>query len=204
MKLSKDERRELFEALLDAYPNYNALEIMVSFQLDEDLEAIAGTGILKDVVFKLIKWAETEEKLEPLIIGAYKENPGNPNLQAFYQKQFPFASPSINIITSEQWNDLISILSEIDYDILQETCRETLKNIKNIEEQVPQIINLKNLRILKEILLEKYPLTRGDIPTIIEFAERLTKNQQIAHTDKEKIEYWLKKIANEKKIKLPI
>ena len=204
MKLSKDERRELLEALLDAYPNYNALEIMVSFQLDEKLEAIAGTGILKDVVFKLIKWAETEEKLEPLIIGAYEENSGNPKLKAFYHKQFPFASLSINIITSEQWNEIISILSEIDYDILQETCRETLRNIKNIEEHVPQIINLKKLGILKEILLEKYPLTRGDIPTILEFAERLTKNKQIAHTDKDKIESWLKKIANEKKIKLPI
>ena len=204
MKLSKAERHELFEALLDAYPSYNPLEIMVSFGLEENLEEIAGAGILKDVVFNLIQWAESQGKLEPLIRGVYEENSGNPRLKAFYQQQFPFASPIISKITSEHWNDISPILSEIDYDILQETCRETLRNIKNIEDHVPQIINVKNLRTLKEILLEKYPLIRGNIPTILEFAERLAKNKQIAHTDKEKIEFWLKKIAKEKNINLPI
>ncbi|MDF5729346.1 MAG: effector-associated domain EAD1-containing protein [Rhizonema sp. PD38] len=204
MKLSGDERCELSEALLDAYPSYNPLEIMVSFQLEENLEAIAGRGKLEEVVFKLINWAGSQGKLRCLIEAAYEKNPGNLKLKAFYQKQFPFYSPIINIITSEQWNDIREILSEIDYDILQETCRKTLRNIKNIEGHVPQIINIKNLGILKEILLEKYPLIRGDIPTILEFAERLAKNKQIVHTDKEKIESWLKKIANEKNIKLPI
>ena len=85
MKLSGAEQRKLSQALLDAYRSHNALRRMVRFQLDETLEAIAGSGILNDVVFNLIDWAEAQGKLERLIIGAYEENSGNPELKEFYE-----------------------------------------------------------------------------------------------------------------------
>jgi V8-like Glu-specific endopeptidase len=88
MKLSGAEQKKLSEALLDAYRSHNALRIMVRFQLDENLNAIAGIGLLKDVVFELIDWAESAGKLERLIIGAYEETPGNPKLKEFYETVF--------------------------------------------------------------------------------------------------------------------
>jgi hypothetical protein len=60
MKLSGAEQKKLSEALLDAYRSHNALKRMVRFQLDKTLEAIAGSGILNDVVFNLIDWAEAQ------------------------------------------------------------------------------------------------------------------------------------------------
>ncbi len=88
MKLSGAEQKKLSEALLDAYRSHNALRRMVRFQLDENLNAIAGSGILNDVVFELINWAEAQGKLERLIIGAYDENSGNQELKEFYETVF--------------------------------------------------------------------------------------------------------------------
>ena len=95
MKLSGGEIDSLSKALLDGYRSHNALKRMVRFQLNENLEAIAGRGKLQDVVFDLIDWAEATGKLEHLIIGAYEENSGNPNLKAFYETVF-----QIRFITS--------------------------------------------------------------------------------------------------------
>ncbi|MDB9303340.1 effector-associated domain EAD1-containing protein [Nodularia spumigena CS-591/12] len=207
IELEGTESKEFYNALLDAYPDQNALKKMVKFQLSENLEKIVATEKpYDDVVFDLITWAEAKGKLKDLIIGAYEENSGNPKLKEFYQKKLPFAS-IINIITSEQWKELSSVLSEIDYNILQKTCRETLisRNTKNIEDHVPKIINFTSLRTLKEILLTKYPLSKdGSIPTIVEFVERLTKNQNIPEADRSNINNWLTKIVEEKNIELPL
>lgn len=99
MSLSGGESKKLFEALLKAYPTYDELSALVLFQLDENLEAIAGSGILKSVVLKLINWAKARgKKLDRLIMGAYKENPDNLELREFYEtifkKQF-ITSPKI-------------------------------------------------------------------------------------------------------------
>ena len=80
-KLSGGEKRQLWKALLDAYRTYDDLKIMVEFQLEETLEAIAGRGNSRTVVFNLIEWAESRGRLEQLIIGSYAENSGNPILK---------------------------------------------------------------------------------------------------------------------------
>ncbi|MEO0968203.1 MAG: SUMF1/EgtB/PvdO family nonheme iron enzyme, partial [Cyanobacteria bacterium J06639_18] len=84
MKLSGDERQKLCEALVDAFPNYDDLEMMVSFYFDQNLHGIAGSGDLNKVAFKLVRWAEKSGKLEDLIVGAYNQNKGNPLLKQFY------------------------------------------------------------------------------------------------------------------------
>ncbi len=88
MSLTGNQRKELVEAILDAYPEQFDLEMMVSVELEENLNAIAGGKNLKQVVFSLIKWAEARGKIEVLIIAAYKTNPGNEQLQNFYRSIF--------------------------------------------------------------------------------------------------------------------
>ena len=119
MKLSGDEQKKLSEALLDAYRSHNALKRMVRFQLDEHLEAIAGRGILKDVVFDLINWADAEGKLERLIIGAYEENSGNPKLKAFYETVFQTRFITHPIITARNSGPDINWLGSIEEVQLQ-------------------------------------------------------------------------------------
>ena len=81
MKLSGEQRMAISQALLDAF-SPGSLEIMVSLQLDERLDQIAGGGNQTEVVHSLIRWAEGTEKVKDLIDGACLANPGNGRLQA--------------------------------------------------------------------------------------------------------------------------
>ena len=85
MRLKGSERERLGEAIISAYPSKPDLEMMVSYQLDKNLDAIAGGNNLTQVVFNLIKWAESRGKLENLIEAASKENPGNRDLREFQE-----------------------------------------------------------------------------------------------------------------------
>lgn len=85
MTLLGFEIEELFEALLDAYRDYNKLQRMVRFKLGENLERFAPRGDLETVVFSLIDSAEARGKLQPLIIGAYEQNPDNQKLKKIFQ-----------------------------------------------------------------------------------------------------------------------
>ena len=77
MSLSREQRKKLQDALIAAFPSKASLEQMLSFELDKNLNAIAGGDSLKDIVFKLITTAEAENWVENLINAARKSNPGN-------------------------------------------------------------------------------------------------------------------------------
>ena len=85
MKLTGKQVQEIREALLDAYGSVDALRIMVRIELDETLEAIAGGENLRVLVFNLITWAERTGRVDDLIQGATRHNPGNPALQQLVQ-----------------------------------------------------------------------------------------------------------------------
>lgn len=89
MSLTGNQRKQLQEALISAFPSNNELEQMVLFYLEQNLEKIAGIGKLEDVVFELIKWTEKKGRTKELIEGAFKENSGNPDLKSFVEQIFP-------------------------------------------------------------------------------------------------------------------
>lgn len=83
MQLNGKSRHSFHEALLSAFPTPAKLKQMVSFELDENLDAIAIGGNYSEVVFKLIEWAEAEGKVKKLLDAARSSNPGNPKLKSF-------------------------------------------------------------------------------------------------------------------------
>ena len=86
MFLSGVEVKKLVNAILSAYPTQDDLAAMVQFELEENLNAIAGGGNLNHLVFNLVtRWAIPRGKIYRLIIGAYETNPDNPELKEFYQ-----------------------------------------------------------------------------------------------------------------------
>ena len=85
---------------MDAYPSVEDLEIMVYEELNENLNAIAGGGNLKGVVFNLIRWAEASGKLNQLIEGASQGNPYNPRLQAIKNELFTHEDNKRTEVTS--------------------------------------------------------------------------------------------------------
>lgn len=86
MNLSGSELRRIVNAILSAYPTQADLAMMVQFELEENVDAIAGGGNLTQLVFNLVtKWAIPRGKISRLIIAAYETNPGNPELKEFYE-----------------------------------------------------------------------------------------------------------------------
>ncbi|BAZ22894.1 hypothetical protein NIES4073_37820 [Kalymmatonema gypsitolerans NIES-4073] len=95
MGLSGPQRRELQEALIDAFPDTASLERMLAYELDKNLRAIAGEGSLQDIVFKLIQTANAQGWVEDLVRAAQKENPRNSKLNPIAQKFLNAGIPSM-------------------------------------------------------------------------------------------------------------
>ena len=85
MRLSGSQRKEIHEALLDAFPTESSLEQMLLYELDKNLKRIAGSGNLQEIIFKIIQTAEAEGWIQQLIRAAYTANPGNSKLRAIAQ-----------------------------------------------------------------------------------------------------------------------
>ncbi|MEC4814754.1 MAG: effector-associated domain EAD1-containing protein [Scytonema sp. PMC 1069.18] len=86
MDLSGQQRRELKEAFIDAFPDKASLEQMLSFELDKNLDAIAGGGSLENIVFSLIKTAAAQGWVLDLIDAAHRSNPRNQRLKAIAEQ----------------------------------------------------------------------------------------------------------------------
>jgi hypothetical protein len=93
MNLSGQQRKQLQNALIDAFPTTAFLEQMLAFELDKNLRAIAGEGSLQNIVFKLIQAANSEGWVEDLVRAACDSNPGNPFLKAIAEELKPNLEP---------------------------------------------------------------------------------------------------------------
>ena len=86
MQLNGEQRKSFHESLLSAFPSTPKLRQMVSFELNKNLDAIATGENHSDIVFELIRWAETKGKVQDLLHAARFSNPGNLELQSFEEK----------------------------------------------------------------------------------------------------------------------
>lgn len=86
MTLTKKLYKQINDALLSSFPTRESLTHMLKFQLNKHLNSIVSGGNLQNMVFDLIQVAEAEGWIKDLVIGARKENPGNPNLLEIAEK----------------------------------------------------------------------------------------------------------------------
>jgi hypothetical protein len=84
MKLTAQQRKELENALLSAFPERSEIERLVQYALNENLANIVGNGNLRTVVFELITWCISKGTLPLLLNGAKEENPDNTELKVFF------------------------------------------------------------------------------------------------------------------------
>jgi hypothetical protein len=117
-----EDLRQFCEALANAYPRAVSLERMVQFRLDVNLEKVAGTGPLEEVVFRLVQWSIAAERFDELVAESHAFNPGNRALREFFQKWRdrptgnlpgstvgkPMSQPTID---KESWDDLSNQMS---------------------------------------------------------------------------------------------
>ncbi|PLZ93804.1 CHAT domain-containing protein [Fischerella muscicola CCMEE 5323] len=136
MGLSKEQRKKLQEALIDAFPTTASLEQMLSFELDKSLDAIVGGGSLATVVFNLIKVADSQGWVENLVRAACQSNPGNSNLKAIAEELLTESSfivppaPSPEPLTQPNQQQKILILAAIPHGLRLD------KEIREIEEAI--------------------------------------------------------------------
>lgn len=80
---SARQRTSFVNALMAAFPTYQALNLMLRLELNRPLAVATQPGPLAEVALALIDWAETEGCLDDLIAGALHQKPNNPKLKAF-------------------------------------------------------------------------------------------------------------------------
>lgn len=97
MQLLSSELKRLKNALLKSFPRHELKEL-VAFELDEDLDAIAGGANHSEVVLNLLTWAKSRGRLSELVAVAYRERPNDPELHWFNGKlNSPVAPQSVSV-----------------------------------------------------------------------------------------------------------
>ena len=137
MNLSGQQRKQLTEALLDAFPDKASLEQLLDYELDKNLDTIAGGSNLQDIVFNLIKTSKSENWIEDLINAARNLNPGNSKLKAVAEELLtnhpkePLSAPSPNNPTKQSTQlQKILILTAIPHGLRLD------KEIREIEDAI--------------------------------------------------------------------
>jgi len=138
MNLTQEQLNQLEKALLDAFPDYADLEMMLKHQLSKNLREIAGENFKYHyVIFKLVKWANTQGYLEKLIKGACKENPENVFLKRVCEQ---FVTKESKEILSEILNENSLYIDKIFAKSNNTTI--ILDSLREIEDNHQQIYNI--------------------------------------------------------------
>jgi V8-like Glu-specific endopeptidase len=92
MNIDGRKRREIREALIEAFPMPKDLRMVTDEVLNVPLQNVTGIGgDMETMAFDLIGWAQARGRLTELVIGAATVNPTVPGLKALAD-QFQFAS----------------------------------------------------------------------------------------------------------------
>ncbi len=111
---------------------------MLLYELDQNLDAIAGGNNLQEIVFNLIKTAEAQGWFEDLIRAARKSNPGNARLRD--------VAPELSLeVSTQTQQQKILILAAIPHGLrLGKEIRDGLRldqEIREIEEAIRRAAN---------------------------------------------------------------
>ncbi len=168
MSLSGQQRRELQDALIDAFPNPKSLERMLENELNKNLKAITGEGSLQDIVFDLIKTANAQGWVEDLVRAARNSNPGNERLRAIAEglpNRPTEAPPNIPQKPSHQPQKIL-ILAAIPHGLRLD------KEIRSIEEAIRRATNRDLFEIKIRTAVRSADIRRAiaeEEPSIVHF-----------------------------------
>ncbi|MDJ0708456.1 MAG: effector-associated domain EAD1-containing protein [Leptolyngbyaceae cyanobacterium MO_188.B28] len=188
MLLDGCQRKRLHEALINAFPRPDLTQL-VSFEMNEDLDKIAGTGILSEVTFNLIRWCESKGRVKELIRGAYDRMPDDPVFKEFYQKfckqpgalsqRFPEAH---EFDMRDLMDDcLLAIYSNHGLIGLVIPCAEESFRVKFCERLKDQLKEMgrRNIIIKQPLQLDPYVPTNEVVSRIARYKTDLTRNRDV-------------------------
>src|SRR5690348_4685573 len=81
MQLTGAQRKQLYDALLDAFPRYADLAQVIRWYLNQNPALFGSEADLSGTAAKLIEWVAAQDRVSDLLLGARAMNPGNPALR---------------------------------------------------------------------------------------------------------------------------
>jgi Effector-associated domain 1 len=148
VELSRQQRKQLQDALIAAFPSKSSIEQMLSHQLDENLDASAGGGNLEEIVFNLIKTIESQGWIEKLVRAACNENPGNSKLKAIAER---LLMQTASLKGLERANNALKRLGKSE-DEFAKSSRLSIKAVTNFFQFQPiQLNSFKRICQLLEL-----------------------------------------------------
>ncbi|MGC1306649.1 MAG: trypsin-like peptidase domain-containing protein [Phormidesmis sp.] len=142
LKLTNEDRQQLREAILSAYPDPNDLEIFIDEALGQNLAAITGRGKYRYIVFQLIGEATAKGFINKLILALAKDTQ-NPDIRQFCARILP-QYLSLNhtgaIASSVPSWPLSDLQDEWDIDITDEMLQSFLPKQFSYEADVGDLL----------------------------------------------------------------
>jgi hypothetical protein len=193
MGLTGEQRRNLREALISAFPKQADLELMVEDEIDQPFNFITQERPNYELVVRdLVKWAEADGKLIDLVIWASRKNPGNHNLRSFIENSLTV------LLTLEsdhlETNCLASLTTTLqkiqDIELISSCCRQVwteihihrpkaLKDLENFDLS----LSVKWLVILR-VWLKEYRQGSDGTPCILDFVDCLRQHPDCPSSQK--------------------
>jgi hypothetical protein len=182
MELNVSQRKALRAALISAFPRQELLELMLEDELEEDLNRIThGQSNYDLVVRDLVKWAEGQGRLIELVVGASRQNPGNPEVRSFVTGSLVtlLGLESDNLSMNHLEALAIALQPIQDLEWITSCCCQTWAEIhihrpqalKDLEN--PDLsLSVKWLVVLK-LWLNEYRQRPDGTPCILDFVDRL-------------------------------
>ena len=119
LNLSKDDRKQLREAIEAAYPNPADLRMWVDESLNQNLFNISTADSHRSVIFDLIKWAIAKGYIDELIL-ALAADTNNPAVQSFCGRVLQQCF-NLNAIDAQSDQSLLDVgLADWNLDITTE------------------------------------------------------------------------------------
>ena len=111
MTLTRDQRKQLRAAFIDAFRTKPKLQQFLKEELDKNLDIIALGDDLEELIFKLIQNADSRGWETQLIFAARESNPDNPKLSAF-----------VRVYEKEYWEQLVQKANHISCLLEKASC----------------------------------------------------------------------------------
>ncbi len=215
MELIGDRFDQLERALLAAYPDEVPLKRMVRSVLGERLQAIAGGNNQTELIFSLLEWAESENKVGELLRGAHRHNPRNKEVRSFLLAHSqPFLATAVDEnnsgLKSETVRSLIALLTTaLPFEqtiaagrfVLPGGASENPSDMDFIDFDDAGLSNSVRLFGLLKLLLTKFAQVKQQ-PTVLLYAREL-RAAVASEPTRSKLSRWIAQAAAERGLSLP-
>jgi hypothetical protein len=197
-------KKEMEEALDDAFRNQGELKNALIYKLDENLRTLFSNEELNGKIMDLIENFESKSLLHELFIAAIRKNPTNEKLLNLSNKMDEICPLVSKKNLSQNFDELWSIIKTIKKDIVINECLKVLETFvsvqnekSNLEKKLNEVRNIEKIFCfcLKYFFLVERENFNGETKTVLHLARNLANNEDVENPVKEKLNSW---IANTK------